>query len=429
MRLGELVDESAEVVVTPRLSAPFTVDCACFGVDAAGKLSDDRYMTFFNQPATPCGGVRWTGSSFVLRLAALPAAIDKLVFTAAIDGAGTMNGLAAGGSIGLAQAGGDRAVFRFSGGDFGAEKALIILEIYRREGGWRLTAQGQGFNGGLAALLRHFGGEVAEDAAPTPSAPAAPPPTSPPAPAVILTKAVRLEKELSRQAPKLVSLAKSAGVALERRGLGEHRAKVCLVLDVSGSMNGLYKRGVVQQIADRLLALACWLDDDRSVDVFLFDNRAIDAGPITLENFEGQIAALVTKHKLGGGTAYSPVMNLVRLFYGYGGERQGPAPAAELPVYVMFVTDGGCTDRPATEPTVRTAAFEPIFWQFVGVGGGRFEFLEKLDDLKGRFVDNADFGEIKDPSKLSDEEMYERLMKEYPDWVGKARDQGLLRRS
>ena len=33
------------------------LDVACFGLDAAGKLSDERYMTFFNQPRTPCGGV------------------------------------------------------------------------------------------------------------------------------------------------------------------------------------------------------------------------------------------------------------------------------------------------------------------------------------------------------------------------------------
>ena len=35
-----------------------TLDFACFGLDAGGKLVDDRYMTFFNQPESPCGGVR-----------------------------------------------------------------------------------------------------------------------------------------------------------------------------------------------------------------------------------------------------------------------------------------------------------------------------------------------------------------------------------
>jgi stress response protein SCP2 len=33
-----------------------TVDFACFGLDTAGKLADERYMTFFNQPRSPCNG-------------------------------------------------------------------------------------------------------------------------------------------------------------------------------------------------------------------------------------------------------------------------------------------------------------------------------------------------------------------------------------
>lgn len=34
------------------------IDFVCFGVDAQGKLSDDRYMVFFNQPSTPCASVK-----------------------------------------------------------------------------------------------------------------------------------------------------------------------------------------------------------------------------------------------------------------------------------------------------------------------------------------------------------------------------------
>ena len=31
-------------------NSDIVVDFSCFGLDASGKLSDDRYMTFFNQP-------------------------------------------------------------------------------------------------------------------------------------------------------------------------------------------------------------------------------------------------------------------------------------------------------------------------------------------------------------------------------------------
>ncbi|WP_205527241.1 VWA domain-containing protein [Solimonas sp. K1W22B-7] len=425
LKLSDLLDADAPLRLELRLEAPFALDYACFGVDAAGKLSNDAYMVFFNQLASPCGGVRLDssggGAAFDLDLRRLPAGIERLVFTATVDGAATMSGLKAGAAT-LQQGGSARGAFRFSGADFGAEKALLVAEVYRKDGLWRYSSLGQGFNGGLAALLKHFGGQLAEEAAPV-----AAPATPPAAPGVNLSKGVRLEKQLEKQAPKLVSLAKVAGVTLDKKGLSDHRAKVCFVLDVSGSMVNLFRRGVVQQVADRLLALACWFDDDRAVDTFLFDSRAIDAGPINLDNFSGRIQEMVTRHGLGGGTDYAPVIDMVRRFYGYGGARSAAAKPTDLPVYVLFVTDGGCTDKRQSEKTVREAAFEPIFWQFVGVGGARFDFLEKLDDLSGRFIDNADFGDISDPSRLSDQEMYERLMKEYPGWVSQAKAKGLLR--
>ena len=35
-----------------------SVDFACFGLDDQQRLSDDRYMIFYNQPNSPCGGVK-----------------------------------------------------------------------------------------------------------------------------------------------------------------------------------------------------------------------------------------------------------------------------------------------------------------------------------------------------------------------------------
>ena len=41
------------------------------------------------------------------------------------------------------------------------ETALVCLEIYRRDGAWRLRAVGQGYADGLAGLARDFGVDVA----------------------------------------------------------------------------------------------------------------------------------------------------------------------------------------------------------------------------------------------------------------------------
>jgi tellurite resistance protein TerA len=153
--------------VVLELNAPgMAVDVSCFGVDASDKLADERYMVFYNQLASPEGAVKLDlgagKATFNVNLGALPDAISKLVFVAAIDGNGSM------GALGASSMTLDEAVrFPFSGADFQDEKAVIIGEIYRKDGAWRFGAVGQGFNGGLSALLKHFGGTEAP-AAPAP---------------------------------------------------------------------------------------------------------------------------------------------------------------------------------------------------------------------------------------------------------------------
>ena len=165
--------------VSVRLDGPDTYDVSCFGVDAAGKLSDDRYFIFFNQPSSPEGAITTAGpGTFNVDLSRVPASIQKLVFTATIDGNGTMSGLRSG-SLQVAANGADVAGFAFTGSDFAAEKALMIAELYMKDV-WRFAAVGQGFNGGLSALLAHFGGQ---EAASAPAASAPPPPPSAPQPA------------------------------------------------------------------------------------------------------------------------------------------------------------------------------------------------------------------------------------------------------
>lgn len=145
------------------------VDFSCFGLDSQGKLSNDAYMTFFNQPKTPCGAIELViKDSFVVfscQLSKLPSTIDRLVFAAAIDGNQTMKAIKSG-YLKFKSSGKETGQFTFTGQDFQEEKALMLGEIYRKDGAWRFTANGQGFNGGLNALVKHFGGEVLEEVKP-----------------------------------------------------------------------------------------------------------------------------------------------------------------------------------------------------------------------------------------------------------------------
>ncbi|MEU5217805.1 TerD family protein [Streptomyces sp. NPDC020807] len=67
----------------------------------------------------------------------------------------------------------------------GSESAVVALELYRRQGAWKVRAMGQGYEGGLAALLGDQGLERAAEVAASILGAAVPPaPVEPPAPPV-----------------------------------------------------------------------------------------------------------------------------------------------------------------------------------------------------------------------------------------------------
>jgi stress response protein SCP2 len=417
-----------------------TLDFACFGLDANGKLTDERYMTFFNQPESPCGGVKLCAvpgdvAGFSFQTGRLPATIERVVITASVDGAGTLAQLQSG-CLRLLDGAREAARFAFTGADFVAEKAVMLGELCRKDGQWRFMAVGQGFNGGLDALVSHFGGAVAGADGTGNS------PVQPSAPSAQEAARVSLEKRVEREAPQLVSLVKQAGVSLAKAGLSEHRAKVCLVLDISGSMGSLYRKGLVQKFAERILALGCKFDDDGEIDVFLFGKHVHQPAPMGLGNCTQYVQQMTDHYPLEADTRYGLAIEAVRNFYfpdAAGKERSKPLKAA-LPVYVMFVTDGTTSDEAMTEKQLRWASREPIFWQFMGIGNSKkskskilglftnsdFSFLEKLDELDGRLIDNANFFSVTSPDEHTDAELYDLLMTEYPGWIKLAQQQGML---
>jgi hypothetical protein len=247
-------------------------------------------------------------------------------------------------------------------------------------------------------------------------------------------RVINMEKKLTAQGQQgMLSLVKTAAVSLEKRGLGEHTARVALVLDISGSMASLYRSGVVQRLAERVLALGLRFDDDGEVDVFLFGQNVHKPEPgLSLQGYSDYIARMIQTYRLEWNTRYAAAMSAVRQFYcGSSGERTEPFPA-QLPVYVMFLTDGEPSDKGPATRQIRSASFEPIFWQFMGVGNSSFKYLERLDDLDGRFVDNANFFAVSEKELLgrnpiSDEQLFANLMDEYPAWVQRARSLGILR--
>ena len=212
-KLADMGCTGAFPVVLAVSAQGMDIDISCFGLDASEKLSDDRFMVFFNQKSCPGGGVTLElgqgSATFNTDVARLPETIHKLVFTASINGEGTMRKLGAS-SLRLGS-----TTFSFSGADFQSEKAVIVGEIYKRDGLWRFGAVGQGFNGGLSTLLQHFGGTEAASA--TPAAPAA---TPAPAPATEAKKVSLSKITLEKRGDK-ISLEKGS-----RQGFGRARVNL-----------------------------------------------------------------------------------------------------------------------------------------------------------------------------------------------------------
>jgi stress response protein SCP2 len=429
----------------------------------------------------------------------LPRDIDRVVIAASVDGTtfGRVPGLA------LAvfdDAASQSPLLRFDIPSASTETAFVFGELYRRGGEWKFRAVGQGYDRGLAGLATDFGISVDDTPAPPAAAAPSPPTTAPamppqspagyppppppgglspmpaggypppppgyqqPAPGIQpppaahrgapaqapsgglslkKQKLIDMEKRVAAKSPQLLSLTKQAGVSLEKRGLGEHTARVALCLDISGSMGRLYRSGKIATLAQRILALGLRFDDDGQVDVFLFGANGHQADSLDLDNHADFVPSLFNTFSLEPSTYYGKAMALVRQYYFGSSESRRDPVGQPLPIYVMFITDGQTFDTDDAREQVVSSSYEPLFWQFMAIGKsnttldrfgkvkkGRgkseFEFLEELDALPGRFIDNANFFAVEDPSSIPDDMLFELLMGEYPGWVTLARQRGLL---
>ncbi|MER6356510.1 VWA domain-containing protein [Streptomyces sp. NPDC001634] len=232
-------------------------------------------------------------------------------------------------------------------------------------------------------------------------------------------------RKVEETAPALVSLYKTAGVSLTKHGLGGQRAAVYLVVDHSGSMKPYYKDGSVQALADRVLGLSAHLDDDGSVPVVFFSTDIDAVTDISLTDHQGRIDRIVAGLGHMGKTSYHLAMDAVIDHYLDSG--------CVDPALVVFQTDGGPINKPAAERYLCKAAKLPMFWQFIGFGdpgSKQFEFLRRLDELPvphKRVVDNAGFFHAgPDPRKVSDAELYDSLVGEFPQWLAAARARGIV---
>ncbi|MDT0446339.1 TerD family protein [Streptomyces johnsoniae] len=274
--------------VAVEVTAARPLDVSALLVTAAGKVRSDADFVFYNQPNGP--GVSYRPASatgpdrVTVETAAVPADIDKVVVTASIGEPGaTFAGTEP--TAVIREAGGGGVVATFTPPPLTVETALVVVELYRRQGAWKVRAVGQGYADGLGGIATDFGVSVDDDPQPAPPAqpaPAAPPAVAPPpppaapaapmspplppapmppAPAPAVGGVVNLDKgRVSLSKNQTVSLVKSGRPPLTavRMGLGWEPAQGGRSIDLDAS--------VIAFDARRGKLATCWFMKKRIFD-------------------------------------------------------------------------------------------------------------------------------------------------------------------
>ncbi|MFF9847236.1 TerD family protein [Streptomyces litmocidini] len=171
------------------VAAPVRLDVSGLLLGANGKVRSDDDFIFYNQPAGPGVTYRSGGGAapdaILVDTGALPAGIERIVVTASPDAAGqTFQGIEPTATLRNADDG--SVIATFTPPQLATETALVVVEIYLRNGAWKARAVGQGYANGLAGIATDFGVSVDDEPAaapaPAPVAPVAPAPVAPPVP-------------------------------------------------------------------------------------------------------------------------------------------------------------------------------------------------------------------------------------------------------
>ena len=153
--------------------ADFDIDASLFLVNNSEKLISDSHFIFYNNLTSPDAnksvehlGDNRTGAGegddevIKVKLKQVPDDVNKIVMTVTIHEADQRQqnfGQVQNAFVRVVNAADNNEVVRYDlSEDFSVESALIMAELYRNDGEWRVNAVGAGYQGGLEALLNRY---------------------------------------------------------------------------------------------------------------------------------------------------------------------------------------------------------------------------------------------------------------------------------
>jgi hypothetical protein len=227
--------------------------------------------------------------------------------------------------------------------------------------------------------------------------------------------AISLEKRTENATGALISLLKAEQA--KGNDLGDLTAQVVLAIDYSLSMDGRYRNREVQDLVERSLALSLsGLDDDGDIQTFFFHDGIFPPEVVSEKNYNGFVDNWKRGKRMGA-TDYLPCIRAIRKYLADNGMTRPGMP----PVLVLFVTDGATRNESGIKQELINASGDPVFWQFMGLGYSP-QFLEDLDTMGGRVLDNVGLFVVNDSKSMSDEKFYGDIISEFfSKWLPAAR--------
>ncbi|MGB5596777.1 MAG: TerD family protein [Crocosphaera sp.] len=154
-------------------SYDFDLDASVFLLGSNEKLISDKHFIFYNNLTSPDSSksVEHTGDNLTgegegddevikVNLQKVPSDVEKIVVTVTIHEAterGQNFGQVDNAFVRVVNAKSNEEVIRYDLTEDGSiETAMIMAEIYRKNGEWRVNAVGAGYQGGLRALLDRY---------------------------------------------------------------------------------------------------------------------------------------------------------------------------------------------------------------------------------------------------------------------------------
>ena len=235
IRKGQKIplNEDRLTVTFERSVTALEIDTSAFLLGADGKAATDNDFIFYGHPThRPSASVHYDEKDGAIQifLGEIPRNIERIAVTATIYEADSRKqnfGQLKNACLKVKSFGGTEiATFKLD--NFTIETAIVLCEIYRYKGTWKLNATGAGFKGGLEALCKNFGIDVSDEMTAPPVEPPAPPKkldtqrkkSSPPKKT---EPPIKITAPSTETPPKRIEIKKGQKVNIKKRGnkLGE----------------------------------------------------------------------------------------------------------------------------------------------------------------------------------------------------------------